>query len=277
MIYNDKLWQSINETNKESKYLQFCRSKAYCQFRIHCLLEAVCDLTFKLYKTPSGCCVSFASQVRATTEQRLRPKHRVFKQKLSWFVLLPDALWPKCCNVTNMTQCDQYDALWPIWHIVTNMTHCDQYGAMWPIWRNVTKTFQLNDSCAYTCLLVNYSITKAWIVVYISINYSINSLSSSVKITSQHFSCVCRILICGISHEFSAACSSTVREVPAVSTSQPLSILMTFALNALSAFVLLPVAWVLTSLARATFWVHFASVIFANLKLVAFCLCYVIQ
>ena len=69
MIYNDKLWQSINETNKESKYLQFCRSKADCQFRIHCLLEAVCYLTFKLFKTPSGCCMSFASQVRATTEQ----------------------------------------------------------------------------------------------------------------------------------------------------------------------------------------------------------------
>jgi len=38
MIYNDKLWQSINETNQESKYLQFCRAKAYCQFRIQCLL-----------------------------------------------------------------------------------------------------------------------------------------------------------------------------------------------------------------------------------------------
>jgi len=38
MIYNDKLWQSINETNQESEYLQFCRSKAGCQFRIQCLL-----------------------------------------------------------------------------------------------------------------------------------------------------------------------------------------------------------------------------------------------
>ena len=41
MIYN-KLLQSINETNQESEYLQFCRTKAYCPFRIHCLLEAVC-------------------------------------------------------------------------------------------------------------------------------------------------------------------------------------------------------------------------------------------
>ena len=42
MIYNDKLWQSINETNQESEYLQLCRSKTDCQNRIHCLLEAVC-------------------------------------------------------------------------------------------------------------------------------------------------------------------------------------------------------------------------------------------
>ena len=30
MIYNDELWQSINETNQESNYLQFCRSKTDC-------------------------------------------------------------------------------------------------------------------------------------------------------------------------------------------------------------------------------------------------------
>ena len=45
MIYNDQLWQSINETNQESEYLQLCRSKTDCQSRIHFLLEAVC-LTF---------------------------------------------------------------------------------------------------------------------------------------------------------------------------------------------------------------------------------------
>jgi len=27
MIYNDKLWQSINETNQESEYLQFAGQK----------------------------------------------------------------------------------------------------------------------------------------------------------------------------------------------------------------------------------------------------------
>jgi len=52
MIYIDKLWQSINETNQESNYLQFCRSKTDCQFRIHCLLEAVCYLTFSSTRPP---------------------------------------------------------------------------------------------------------------------------------------------------------------------------------------------------------------------------------
>ena len=52
MIYNDKLWQSINETNQESEYLQFCRSKAGCQFRIQCLLEAVCYFNFLALQDP---------------------------------------------------------------------------------------------------------------------------------------------------------------------------------------------------------------------------------
>jgi len=204
MIFNDNLWQSINETNQESKYLQLCRSKAYCQVRIHCSLEAVCDLTFKLYKTLSGYCTSTSNQVRATTEHAQNTGY-LSKSFLGWFHYLPQcdqnaAMWPTWHNVTNTTQCDQHDTMWPTWHNVTNMTQCDQYDAMWPIWRNVTKTFQLNDFCVYTCLLMNYSITKAWIVVYISRNSSMSSLSSSVKITSQQFSCVCRILICGISH-----------------------------------------------------------------------------
>ena len=85
--------------------------------------------------------------------------------------------------------------MWPTWHTVTNMTQCDQHDAMWPTWHNVTNTFQLNDFCVYTCLLMNYSITKAWIVVYISRNSSMSSLSSSVKTTSQQFSCVCLSII----------------------------------------------------------------------------------
>ena len=231
MIYNYKLCQSINETNQESKYLQLCRSKAYCQSRIHCLLEAACDLTFKLYKTPSGCCMSFASQVRATTEHAQNTGY-LSKILPGLFHYLPHcdqnaAMWPTRRNVTNMTQCDQHNAMWPIWRNVTIMTQCDQHGAMWPSWHNVTNMAQCDQNflaqwfCVYTCLLMNYSIAKAWIVVYISRNSSMSSLSSSVKITSQQFSCVCRILICGISHEFSAACSSTVREIPAVLISQP--------------------------------------------------------
>jgi len=51
MIYSDKLWQSINETNHKAAYLQFCRAKAYYQFRIHLLLEAV-DLTLLTLQDP---------------------------------------------------------------------------------------------------------------------------------------------------------------------------------------------------------------------------------
>jgi len=52
MIYNEKLWQSINETNQGSNYLQFCRSETDCQFRIHCLLETVCYLTLSSTRPP---------------------------------------------------------------------------------------------------------------------------------------------------------------------------------------------------------------------------------
>ena len=52
MTYSDKLLQSINETNQESNYLQFCRSETDCNFRIHCLLEAVCYLTFSSTRPP---------------------------------------------------------------------------------------------------------------------------------------------------------------------------------------------------------------------------------
>ena len=62
MIFIDKLWQSINETNQESNYLQFCRSKTDCQFRIHCLLEAVCYLTFSSTRPPPA--VVCPSQVK---------------------------------------------------------------------------------------------------------------------------------------------------------------------------------------------------------------------
>ena len=68
MIYNDKLWQSINETNKESKYLQFCRSKAYCQFRIHCLLEAVC-FNFITLQDPRRLLYVHCKSSSSTTEQ----------------------------------------------------------------------------------------------------------------------------------------------------------------------------------------------------------------
>jgi len=73
-LKNDK---SINKTNQESKYLHFCRAKAYYIVQHTFLTEAV--LTLSLYKTPSGYCTSFASQVRVTTELQ-RPKCRVFIQ-----------------------------------------------------------------------------------------------------------------------------------------------------------------------------------------------------
>jgi len=107
--------------------------------------------------------------------------------------------------------------------------------------------------------------TKAYIFVfyYISRNSSMSSLSSSVKTTFQQFSCVWRILICGISHDVSSACSSTDRAT---------GLLLWVAFDC---FVLLPVVRVLTSLARATFWVRFASLIFPIYNL--FYLCHVIM
>jgi len=46
------LLQSIYQTNQESEYLQFCRSETNCQYRIHCLLEAVSYLTFSSTRLP---------------------------------------------------------------------------------------------------------------------------------------------------------------------------------------------------------------------------------
>ena len=37
---------------KNQHYLQFCRSETDCQFRIHCLLEAFCYLTFSSTRPP---------------------------------------------------------------------------------------------------------------------------------------------------------------------------------------------------------------------------------
>jgi len=39
LCYEDDLQrQSMTKQTKKSEYLQFCRSKTDCQFRIHCLL-----------------------------------------------------------------------------------------------------------------------------------------------------------------------------------------------------------------------------------------------
>ena len=54
-----------------------------------------CYLTFQLYKTPSGYCTSFASQVRATTE--LNVKNRPYLYPPDWWKTHPFALakvWP---------------------------------------------------------------------------------------------------------------------------------------------------------------------------------------
>ena len=67
MIYNDKLWQSINETNKES-VLTILQVRSLLAIQITLLTKKLSVLTLLLYKTPSGCCMSFASQVRVTTE-----------------------------------------------------------------------------------------------------------------------------------------------------------------------------------------------------------------
>jgi len=88
-------WQSINKTNQESKYLQFCRTKAYYVVQYMFLTEAVL-LTLLLYKTPSGYCTSFASQVRVTTES-FQPKFKVFIQ--NFFVSF--ILWAMPCFEDN--------------------------------------------------------------------------------------------------------------------------------------------------------------------------------
>jgi len=84
MIYNDKIWQSINKTNQESKYLQFCRAKAYYVVQHTFLTEAV--LTLLLYKNPAGYCTSIASQVRVS--EWIWVQNSKYLYKISLFISL---------------------------------------------------------------------------------------------------------------------------------------------------------------------------------------------
>jgi len=68
MIYNAKKWQNINRTNQESKYLQLMQVKNLLYCSAYILTETALLTFFLLYKTPSGYCTSFASQVRVTNE-----------------------------------------------------------------------------------------------------------------------------------------------------------------------------------------------------------------
>jgi len=102
MIYNAKKWQSINKTNRESKYLQFCRAKAYYIVQHMFLTEAVL-LTLLLYKTPSGYCTSFASQVRVT--EWIQPEFKVFIQNFCSLFHYGDnvSCWGHCSLLGTMS------------------------------------------------------------------------------------------------------------------------------------------------------------------------------
>jgi len=83
MIYNTSKWQSINKTNQKSKYLQFCRAKAYYVVQHMFLTEAV--LTLLLYKTLAGYCTSIASQVRVTEWIWVRNSRYLYKTLFGLF------------------------------------------------------------------------------------------------------------------------------------------------------------------------------------------------
>jgi len=87
MIYNANKWQSINKTNQESEYLQLCRAKAYYMVQ-HMFLTEAALLTLLLYKTPSGYCMSFASQVRVTEWIQVRNSRYLYTTSLVYSIMV---------------------------------------------------------------------------------------------------------------------------------------------------------------------------------------------
>ena len=247
MIYNDKLWQSINETNQESKYLQFCRSKT--DSIQNTLLTRSCLLfNFLALQDPLRLLYVLRKSSSSYYWAWLRPKHGVFKQNplglFHWCCNATNmlqcnqtvAMQPNCCNATKLLQCNQNVATQPNCCNATKLLQCNQNVAMQPKCCNATKMLQYSKSFSIQWLLVmTYDMTRAYISVfyYISRNSSMSSLSSWVETTSQQFSCVCRMVMLGISHGIPAACSSTDLDVPSMFSSHPLSRLMTLARKAL--------------------------------------------
>ena len=127
MIYNDKLWQSIYETNQESKYLQFCRSKAYCQFRIHCLLEAVCFFNLLTLQDPQWLLYVHFKSSSSFNYYSYIPKCWVFIQ--NFFVCFITKAMP--IFVGNAHFCGQCPSLWAMPIFVGNAHLCGQCPSLW--------------------------------------------------------------------------------------------------------------------------------------------------
>ena len=138
MIYSDNLWQSVNETSQESKYLQFCRPKAYYQFRIHCLLEAVCYFNFLVLQDPQWLLyVHFKSSSNYDwTYQRPKP-----------WVFIPNSSWPVslCCQrqqtasmtpngVNDNKRCQRHQTVSMTTNCVNDTKPCQwhQTISLWP-------------------------------------------------------------------------------------------------------------------------------------------------
>ena len=91
LIFSENFYKSKvrNLMTELCYYLQFCRSETDCQFRIHCLIEAVCYLTFSSTRPPPA--IVRPLQVKFELQLIWRPKFSGFMQAIPWFV----SLWQK--------------------------------------------------------------------------------------------------------------------------------------------------------------------------------------
>jgi len=137
MIYNDKLWQSINKTNQESEYLQFCRAKAFCQFRIHCLLEAVCYFNLLALQDPQWLLyVHFkSSSSKSQFMNSSQDARYLYKKFLVYFLydVHCTLLWAMLTFVSSAHLYELCTFLWAL-HIFMSFAHfCELCTFLWAL------------------------------------------------------------------------------------------------------------------------------------------------
>ena len=98
MIYNDKLWQSINKTNQESEYLQFLQGKSLLPIQKTLLTRSCLLVNFLALQDPQWLLYVHFKSSSSYYWAWLRPEHGVFKQNLSWFI----SLWVQCSHLVTM-------------------------------------------------------------------------------------------------------------------------------------------------------------------------------